>query len=60
MYAHNNVKLAPLTLMYNHYEVISVNVKTSSTTKYTAEAKNIGHVCSFNGELLLEVQTGCV
>lgn len=33
MYAHNNVKLAPLTLMYNHYEVIFVNVKTSSTTK---------------------------
>lgn len=33
MYAHNHVKLAPLPLMYNHYEVISVNVKTSSTTK---------------------------
>lgn len=33
MYAHNNVKLAPLALMYNHYEVIFVNVKTSSTTK---------------------------
>lgn len=33
MHAHNNAKLAPLTLTYNHYEVIFVNVKTSSTTK---------------------------
>lgn len=32
IYAHNNVQLAPLPLMYNHYEVIFVNVKTSSTT----------------------------
>lgn len=33
MYTRNNVKLAPLTIMCNHYEVIFVNVKTSSTTK---------------------------
>lgn len=33
MYAYNNVKLAPLLPMYNHYEVIFVNVKTSLTTK---------------------------
>lgn len=33
MYAPNNVQLTPLPLMYNHYEVIFVNVKTSSTRK---------------------------
>lgn len=60
MQAHNKVKLAPLTLMYNHYEVIFVNVKPSSNYKnIQLRQEKIGHMYSFKGELL-ELHTGCV